>query len=368
MSSELSPEQEDKKKRILSALASEDLALLRTLSAEEGGYVDDETRAKVWCVRLQSLQSGLFQADVYLTLAHSSRPFLLGLELPLSSPERTKEVKPANGLPPSSTLSPSSSASSPDPRSPVTPPQPTLVPSSPRPITPTHSRDASRAESLLTDGGSALSESWIHPPSSASTSSAHPTETSQRSSFSFEDETASSAARSSAALGESWVGGGGGGTDGSVMSSSVLSSAGIRTDEGDTPASSFAGTIATSVPSATSSPSPSKRSSSPSSSRSSSPQPPADQPANGGVTTSLLFPSPTQSFAHLPPLPSSPPLAPPPPEYSSSAKEAGAAPVEWGMFASGGADELPAHRDEGQIRLDTRRGFVVWPQGESRAY
>lgn len=94
------------------------------------------------------------------------------------------------------------------------------------------------------------------------------------------------------------------------------------------------------------------------------------QPVDNEPSSSLLFPSPSQSFAHLPPLPSSPslssPTSPPPPSYySSSTTTAAAAPVEWGLFEGGGkAEELEVHKDEGQIRLDTRRGFVVWPEGE----
>lgn len=81
-------------------------------------------------------------------------------------------------------------------------------------------------------------------------------------------------------------------------------------------------------------------------------------------SSSLLFPSPNQSFAQLPPLPCSPPPTSPPPTYSSSTSTAALAPVQWGLFEAGGAEELDVHRDEGQIRLDTRRGFVVWPNGE----
>lgn len=44
----LSPFLATKKESILSALSSQDLAQLRELASEEGGYVDDETRAKVW--------------------------------------------------------------------------------------------------------------------------------------------------------------------------------------------------------------------------------------------------------------------------------------------------------------------------------
>lgn len=37
--------------------------------------------------------------------------------------------------------------------------------------------------------------------------------------------------------------------------------------------------------------------------------------------------------------------------------------IDWGLFASLEASGLPAHSDEGQIKLDTRRSFVVYPPG-----
>lgn len=38
--------------------------------------------------------------------------------------------------------------------------------------------------------------------------------------------------------------------------------------------------------------------------------------------------------------------------------------MDWGLFGSLGASQLPAHIDEGQIKLDTRRSFVVYPRGQ----
>lgn len=39
--------------------------------------------------------------------------------------------------------------------------------------------------------------------------------------------------------------------------------------------------------------------------------------------------------------------------------------MDWGLFAGLGADALAPHVDEGQIKLDTRRSFVVYPPGAS---
>lgn len=81
------------------------------------------------------------------------------------------------------------------------------------------------------------------------------------------------------------------------------------------------------------------------------------------ASSDVFFPSPTASFAGLPP-----PLLSPLPTYSSSASSAREERVDWGLFERlGGSDTLPAHQDEGQIRLDTRRSFVVYPVSKLEA-
>lgn len=294
------------------------------------------------------------------------RPFLLGLTSPktTTTSEEGEEEREVN-----------IEASPPVEPSPASPMEVDLHPKSAEDTPPAPSSSFAPEEG--TPSSHQLSESWIQPDSSSSSSASslrrHPqedTSASTRSSFDgMEMEMEGSwvaglgeqEKRDSEKRGRRREGDGSSTSD----SSSILLDSSFISTTNTKGASSCQDTAMTE--SSFTSPSTSTRSRSRSSSPSSLVHPQTTELNNDEPepSSSLLFPSPSQSFAHLPPLPSSPsPDSPPLTYHSSSTTAAAAAPIEWGCFEGGKAEELAVHKDEGQIRLDTRRGFVVWPEGE----
>ncbi|CED84370.1 Predicted GTPase activator protein [Phaffia rhodozyma] len=83
---------------------------------------------------------------------------------------------------------------------------------------------------------------------------------------------------------------------------------------------------------------------------------PSSSPVEGSVDISEALPS-----SSLQPLTQEPGVCSPK-TFSSSKTPT---PVTWGHFASQHGESLEPHPDEGQVKLDTRRGFVVYPPVEA---